>query len=498
MSTAKALLMDETEGETVPDIVVWMRSGSFVIKIAIFASVSSMMMGYDASIIPSTQRSMGESLGISPHLMEMHVGFSYLAAVPGALFAGSIADSTGRLHALMYTAMALFVGPFMTALSVGLTSLVLGRLVTGFACGAALTIVPLYVAEISPRAHRGTLVSFAELFSNVGVLVGFLIGWLINHYLAAEDAWRPMIFGGCLPALFVLSTLPLLPNSPRYLAAKGQLFEAAKLMGETHGEDYEEEVEDFTAEWERAPRGLKDASWADVICPIRSMRKVLVIGFVLAVIQQLSGIAAPIFYTTDLYTEQFGLVDESHVLLLTMIQGSIRIIGTFLAMLFLDSWGRRSVLIGGAILIALSHAVVAVSFLLNSRALMVTGHFLFIASFSATLGPGTWVVLSEIFPLVIRCHALGLSIAINRLGAAAMSLGFGPLNVTMGDPGLFLCFSMVNLVAAAVIFLNVPETKGNSLEDIADEHAQADIHIMARPSYATFKADFTRSRADVV
>jgi len=387
----------------------------------------------------------------------------------GVAIAGPASDRFGRRKVLLGTAVFFLISALGTALPRNITEFVIFRMLGGVGVGAASMVSPLYIAEISPPRLRGRMVSLNQL----AIVSGILLSYFVNYFIAGAGdeawnvatGWRWMFGAEAIPAVLLLVLLILVPESPRWLFKQGQREKAGAILRRASGSRIAEE------ELARIEEALtKDkAILAELFRP--GMRTVLVIGIVLAILQQTSGINVIMYYAPEIF-KQVGS-GTGDALLQTIAVGSVNLLFTFVAIWAVDRLGRKPLMIVGAAGMALAQAGIGIAAFTGASPWLLVGFVLgFIACFASSMGPVVWVVLSEIFPTRIRGRAMGLA-TISLWGAnLVVSQTFPMLNE---NPWLVEVFNRSfpfwvygSLCVVTVIFVLkvIPETKGKPLEEI--------------------------------
>jgi len=449
----------------VKDVMPTTPESAFILKVAIVAALNSIMLGYDISILSSANIFIVETMTLSSLEEEFETGLLNFAAGPGAILAGTLADIIGRRKAVFLNGLIMFIGSMTMAFAGNFAVFCIGRVITGIAVGGGLCIVPLFLAEVAPRHVRGFLVAIGETFTNIGIFLGFFAGWALAD-LPIGTNWRVMLGVGALPAVAIVLGMPILPESPRWLFLQGREDEAVDVIRRSCAS-----VNDRTTFMEEIKESVAHAgqsSWMNILCPTANIRKILVIGLGLAVLQQTTGIEAAMYYTPDIL-KKAGITKTSTVLLLTMLLGVLKLIVTFTSGAYVDVVGRRPLAIIGTFAMALSDGIIALGFKLDHAVLTILGQYLFIVSFASSLGPICWVMISELFPLSIRSRSVALATALNRLTSSLVAFSFLSVSEAITPAGLFGCAVLVNVGAATFIYFMLPETKGRTLEEIEQD-----------------------------
>jgi SP family xylose:H+ symportor-like MFS transporter len=452
----------------------------YIWMIAFVAAMGGLLFGYDWVVIGGAK----PFYGIYFHLSSAaQVGWANSCALvgcfAGSLLAGRMSDRLGRKKVLMLAALLFAVSSVFTGWSYSFSAFILWRITGGTAIGLASNVSPMYIAEISPAAWRGRLVSLNQLALVVGILAAQIVNWRIAERvpehatqvaLAAswnvQYGWRWMFTAVAIPAVIFLVTTPLIPESPRWLVARGDYKTAGHVLTKIGGEAYSKFELQAVTETVTTTAGKLD--WQAFRAP--HIRKLLMIGITLAVLQQASGINVLFNYAEEVYRSAgYGVND---ILFNIVITGTINLIFTVFAMLLVDRFGRRRLMLLGFVGVGLSHMAASFAYSQGMKGTWVLVLTLCaIACYAMSLAPVTWVLITEIFPNRVRAASVSISVAALWVACFALTYTFPLLNRSIGTAGTFLSYGAICLLGAVFIFLAVPETKGKSLEQIEDSES---------------------------
>lgn len=507
---------------------------------AMIIAIGGFVFGFDASVIGGVVGYITSQFELEPWQIGLVVSAPTLAAIFASLSVGFVSDMIGRRRVLMMLALLYLLSAGASALSPNFLSLTIARAIGGYAFGS-LTQAAIYIAEISPARLRGRMVAINQMtivvgistayFTNLAIqnLAGSGLMWTETSGLAAEP-WRWMLGLEVLPATVWLFALQIVPESPRWLATKNRWEEARLVLANIVPQ---EEVQQTLAEMQTQLKGVTQSNLpqlSELIGP--KIRFALLIGFIMAVIQQITGINTVFFYATTIF-EQSG-VGTNAAFAQAVLVGLINVFVTAIAMLAIDKWGRRPLMIIGLIGVTLSMSLVAYGFydatyiitheaiislgesidtstltplvdtiyasdlafktalteaigptvlrdneaLLLSAAmhassnLILAGILLFVASFALSLGPVMWVFLSEIFPSQVRGAAISIITLFNSGSSWLVQFLFPIQLAYTGIASVFAGYAVCAVVGLGLILWLMPETKGLTLEEIEDTFAQ--------------------------
>ena len=466
-----------TVSATNSDPVHTARASTYAWGIALAAALGGLLFGYDWVVIGGAR----QFFEIYFHLHSASaIGWANSCALvgcfAGSLVAGALGDRFGRKPVLLVSAILFAVSSVLTGWASSFVGFIVWRIAGGVAIGLSSNISPLYIAEVSPAAHRGRLVSLNQFAVVIGILVAQIVNWQIaapvpenasTEVLMAswnvQFGWRWMFTAVAVPAIIFLAASFGIPESPRWLLIRGRTEQALKVLRRiTDSEEY------ATTETAAITKALRDedgqeASWRGLLQP--GVRMVLLVGIVLAVLQQWSGINILFNYAEEVYRAA-GL-GANQILFDIVITGTINLLFTLVAMAVVDRLGRRPLMLIGCIGIGVSHLLAGLAYRVGQHGASVLVLTLCaIACYAMTLAPLTWVLIAEIFPN--RLRSLGVSAAVSALwiSSFALTYSFPFINRAIGSAGGFFLYGAICLAGAVFVFFFVPETKGRTLEEI--------------------------------
>ena len=444
--------------------------------IAIVAAMGGLLFGYDWVVIGGARQFYEGYFHLtSEQLIGWANGCALIGCFVGSLLAGYAGERFGRRRVLLVAAILFAISSALTGWSYSFSAFVFWRIVGGTAIGLSSNISPLYIAEISPAAIRGRLVSLNQFAIVSGILLAQIANWQIARPVPdkispiaflqswnVQYGWRWMFCAVVVPAVVFTITSLFIPESPRWLLAKGKEASAFEVLTKIGGRSYaQSEVANIkrTLHLEES----METSWRELRMP--GIRKIVSIGVALAVLQQWTGINILFNYAAEVYRSAgYG---ENDIFLNIVITGTINLIFTVLAMLIVDRVGRRPMMLYGCIGIGLSHILSGVAYHAgwHGRAVLLLT-LSAIACYALTLAPVTWVLISEIFPNRIRSQGVSLAVCALWLSSFALTYTFPWINRNLGSSGTFLGYGVICVIGAIFVSLFVPETKGQTLEEI--------------------------------
>jgi MFS transporter, SP family, xylose:H+ symportor len=447
---------------------------AYVWLVAFVAAFGGFLFGYDWVVIGGAKPFYEAYFHLhDPAAIAWANSCALVGCFFGSLIAGRISDRYGRKAALAGAALFFAISSIGTGWSFSFTAFIAWRILGGVAIGLASNISPTYIAEISPARWRGRLVSLNQLVLVIGILAAQIANWRIAqpvppHATEAMIAaswngafgWRWMFSAVALPAIILLICVPLIPESPRWLMTRARAGDAMAVLSRIGGPEYgETEAAAITASLRAGPGD----GWRALFSP--PIGKLLLIGVVLAVLQQFSGINILFNYADEVYRSAgYGVSD---IMFNIVITGTINLVFTLVAMGLVDRTGRRSLMIFGCFGIGLSHIAASYAYHMGAQGIGVLALTLSaIGCYAMSLAPVTWVLISEMFPNQVRASAVSLSVAALWVASFVLTYTFPFLNAALGTSGTFLIYGGICLAGGLFVISQVPETKGRTLEQM--------------------------------
>ncbi|WP_299624968.1 sugar porter family MFS transporter [uncultured Tenacibaculum sp.] len=509
----------------------------YIVRIAAIVALGGFLLGFDASVISGVVRFIEPEFNLSKLQLGWAVSSITLTAALGMLIAGPMSDKYGRRKLLKYAALLFTVSAVGSGLAGNFFWLIIFRLVGGLAVGASLIIAPMYIAEIAPAEKRGQLVSINQLNIVLGISIAFFTNYLILKWGETDTEWvktlglkewnwRWMLGIEAVPAIFYFLGLFLVPRSPRWLIIQDRKEEALAVIEKVISK---EEAQNQVAEVTQSileDKNKEKSKISDLFS--KSMRKVITIGLIVGIFQQIVGINAVLFYAPMIF-EQTGIGTDASFVQAVLV-GFTNLIFTVLAIFTIDKLGRKPLLIIGMAGIAiclflLSYGFNSATYSLDADAieslpetlqkdklltiqgkvfendlefkkeissllgekeyklhegaiasvgthmntiLILIGIIGFVGSFAMSIGPVMWVLFSELFPNKIRGLAISFVGLINLAVSFLVQLLFPWQLSAFGSTKTFLIYGLFALIGFAFVWFKVPETKGKSLEELEE------------------------------
>ncbi|KAF0815927.1 D-xylose proton-symporter XylE [Bacillus sp. ZZV12-4809] len=454
------------------------RNSLYIGSLTLVAAIGGLLFGYDTAVISGAEKSLEiyliESMGLGSLAHGATTSSALIGCIIGGLISGYFASKFGRKKSLIAAAVLFFLSALGSAFPEFLfftkgeptISLLLTfnlyRIIGGIGVGLASAVVPMYIGEIAPADIRGRLVSFNQFMIIFGMLVVYFVNWGIASGRPLEwindIGWRYMFASEAIPALAFGLLLLLVPETPRYLAIKNQDNKALDVLTKING----------AAEAKTILGEIKKSVRASANLPAEKLfaygKLVIVIGIMLSVFQQFVGINVALYYAPRIFESMGAAKDAS--MLQTIVMGVINVVFTVVAILTVDKWGRKPLLITGSIGMAIGMFGVAGMAFSN---IIGIGTLIFIiiytASFMMSWGPICWVLISEIFPNKIRGQAVAVAVAAQWAANYFISSTY-PMMMEFSGGLTYGFYGLMSVLSAIFVWKFVPETKGKTLENM--------------------------------
>jgi SP family xylose:H+ symportor-like MFS transporter len=448
------------------------NGSGYLVRIVMVAALGGLLFGYDTAVIAGAIGFLRAKFILNAAQVGWAASSALVGCVIGCLCAGFISDYFGRKKSLIISAVLFFISAVGSAIAADLYQFVIFRMIGGIGVGMASMLSPLYIAEISPAHVRGRMVSYNQF----AIVSGMLIVYFVNYYIAEQGTeiwniqtgWRWMFASEALPAFLFFVFLFLVPESPRWLVKQSRNTMALDILKKTRGiSNAHKEVKEIVQTIAREEKGL-----AQVFKP--GIRKAMIIGVLLAILQQVTGINVFLYYAPEIFKK---LGSGTQVALMqTIIIGAFNMGFTILAIKNVDKLGRKPLMMVGAAGMGACLFAMGFSAYFNQTTIWILGFILgYIASFALSVGPVTWVILSEIFPTNIRGRAMSVATVCLWTANWVVSQTFpmldeNPWLIALFNHGFtFWIYGIFCIVLILFVWRVVPETRGRTLEDIEME-----------------------------
>ncbi|AVL78646.1 major facilitator transporter [Staphylococcus cohnii] len=421
-------------------------------------ALGGLLYGYDMGVISGALLFIKDDIPLNSFTEGLVVASMLVGAIFGSGASGPMSDRLGRRRVVFIIAIIYIVGALILALAPSMPVLVIGRLVIGLAVGGSTAIVPVYLSEMAPTEQRGSLSSLNQLMITIGILSSYLI----NYAFTPIEGWRWMLGLAVLPSLILLIGVAFMPESPRWLLEHRSEKAARDVMKLTFKEsEIDKEIADM-----KEINAISESTWNVLKSPW--LRPTLIIGSVFALLQQIIGINAIIYYAPTIFSKA-GLGNATSILGTVGI-GTVNVLITIVAIMIIDKIDRKRLLVIGNIGMVASLLIMAILVwtigIQSSAWIMVACLTLFIIFFGFTWGPVLWVMLPELFPMRARGAATGIAALVLSIGSLLVAQLFPILTDVLSVEQVFLIFAAIGVCALIFVIKYLPETRGRSLEEI--------------------------------
>lgn len=445
--------------------------------ITLVASLGGFLFGFDMAVISGVLPFLQKQFALTASQEGWFVSSALVGCIVGVAFSGELSDRLGRKKPLFISAVLFLLSALGCALLPSLNWIIAARFLGGVGIGLASNVVPLYISEIAPARSRGRLITYYQFALTFGILVAYLTnaglvkqatqadlsGSGVFHLIFVSEVWRGMLGLGVLPALLFLLGLFMVPESPRWLIQKGRLDEGrATLNRISDPVEAEKDMQNIRANLNEA-----QVSYKELFAP--RWRKALLIGILLPLFSQFSGINAIVYYGPSILSN--AGVSLSNSLLSQVIFGAANMFFTLIAIWKVDSAGRRPLYLWGTAGATISLFLTGLCFATGATTTiwLLICVLAFLASFAFSIGPLKFVVAAEIFPNKIRGRAMAISIMVMWIADTIVGYLTPVLLKNFGTAATFWLFGGFCVIAFVTVFRLLPETKGKTLEEIEND-----------------------------
>ena len=450
----------------------------YVWTISFVAALGGLLFGYDWVVIGGAKPFYEKFFGLTDVGMQgWAMSCALVGCLIGAIVSGGWSDKLGRKRLLLLSAFLFAISSVGTGLANSFTVFVVWRIIGGVAIGLASNLSPMYIAEVAPAQARGKLVAINQLTVVIGILIAQVVNFLIADKVPAkataqeilqswngQTGWRWMFGVTAIPSVLFFIGMWLVPESPRWLAKNGGSTRAREILAKIGGDKYAgQALEEINAS---VAKEMQQVNFRDLLEP--GMRKVLMIGIVLAVFQQWCGINVIFNYAEEIFSA--AGYDVSDILKNIAWTGSVNLAFTFVALGLVDRRGHRPLMLFGAMSLAAIYTLMGFCYAGHVQGWpMLILVLAAIACYSMSLAPVVWVVISEIFPNRIRGAAVSVGIGSLWIACFCLTYGFPSMNKYLGPAKTFWIFAAICVAGFTFIKFFLPETKGKTLEQIEKE-----------------------------
>ena len=448
---------------------------AYLLFITLAAALGGFLFGYDTAVISGTIGFVKFQFGLSTAMEGWFVSSALVGCITGVAFAGELSDRFGRKRSLIFSGLMFSISVVGCALSASNTELIIFRMIGGIGVGIASMLSPLYISEVSPARIRGRMVALYQFAITIGILCAYFANAImlnlsesltslnpsgIWHKLLVEEVWRGMFGTELIPAILFFLVMFFVPSSPRWLVSKDRKEEAGRILERINDREFAQRE---LASIQEAVSKEEKGSWSVLFQ--KGIRVALFAGMGLAILSQFTGINAIIYYGPRIM-EEAG-IQLSNALGGQVIIGIVNVVATLVAIMRIDKYGRKKLMLGGITGMFISLIVVGFLFLSGHTqgVLLLIFILTFIASFAIGYGPVIWVLLSEIYPTRVRGRAMSVATLTLWVGTAIVGQVV-PWMLDVLTPAVTFFIFALCCIPVPLILRKIPETKGLSLEEI--------------------------------
>jgi MFS transporter, SP family, galactose:H+ symporter len=437
--------------------------------LVMLAALFGLLFGFDEGVIAGAMELIKVSFDVDPVDEGLMAAAVPLGAVAGAIVAANWSDRVGRRITLILCSVVFLAGALASSLSVSIEMLTLSRLLLGLGIGASALTAPQFLAELAPARIRGAVVSAFQLMITVGIFTSYLS----NLVLVPLGDWRVILGLGMVPAIIALLGILKAPESPRWLVLKGRSEQARTVLRRIEPDRPEQEIDTIVSGIEQATRIDEQPHSGGLFSP--GFRNIAIFALAVFVLQQFSGINAVIYYAPTIMGA-VGFDGSETRLLATVGIGVVNVLMTIVAMLVVDRFGRRPLLIIGFFGSGCSLVLIAATIHLQGDAAAfatMVGLVCYIGFFAVSLGPLPWLYMSELFPIGLRSRGMAFASVANWSTNFAVVFLFPVALSAFGITATFAIFAGCCGIGFLYALRYAPETKGQSLEEIEQDLSTA-------------------------
>ncbi|MCH7414496.1 sugar porter family MFS transporter [Belliella sp. R4-6] len=438
-----------------------MQSKNYVLFLSITAALGGFLFGFDTAVISGAERDIQNLWQLSDLKHGLAVAIALYGTVLGALFGGIPADKYGRKTSLLWIGLFYLVSALGSALAPDVNTFMFFRFLGGLGVGASSVVAPMYISEIAPAARRGQLVALYQFNIVFGILMAYFSNYLIGT-ANLNEAWRWMMGVEAIPALIYSILILKVPKSPRWLIAKKNAFEEARVILTKTDPDGVDEAIALAIQESKEIKGKATVS----MLFNSKFKKISFMAILMAFFNQVSGINAIIYFAPRVF-ESAGISTET-ALISTIGIGAINLVATMLGLYLIDKLGRKMLMYIGSVGYIISLSLMAYSYFGGAidSSLLPYFVFAFIASHAIGQGSVIWVFISEIFPNELRAYGQSMGSFTHWILAAVIANIFPLVANRYGAGNIFAFFALMMVFQLIWVAIRMPETKGRSLEEI--------------------------------
>lgn len=438
-----------------------MRLSPLVLLSTAVAALGGLLLGFDTAVIAGTTHGITTAFQLTPMTLGVTVSTALWGTVAGGFLASPLAEKLGARDGLRVMAILYLLSACGCALAWSWSSFLIFRIVGGLGIGGSSVLSPMYIADISPKQWRGRLVACFQLAVVAGILAAYASNFLIARLHASVPEWRCDLGAAILPAILFFAALLIIPESPRWLLARNRTGEALAVLQQMGSNS--------RAEHERMIAAAGHVQTSRHRLFIKAHRKAILIALCIGILNQFSGINAILYYLNDIFTQAGFTAASANAQ--AVIIGIANLFFTVVAMLLIDSIGRRFLLLAGSLGMTILLLGIAVVFATGRHREMLLWLLIgYIAFFAVSQGTVVWVYLSEIFPPGIRERGQSLGTLALWLTNGLVAMVYPKIAAAAGQYPFFFFSAMMAAQFLLTLFF-LPETRGVSIESVAERIA---------------------------
>jgi sugar porter (SP) family MFS transporter len=424
------------------------------------AAIAGLLFGFDIAVINGAIVFLRVQFRLTDFETEFAVSSLLIGCIAGAAVAGWLSDRYGRKRVLSFSALLFAASSLGAALPRDFLQFGVARFIGGIAIGVASMLAPLYIAEVSPARIRGRLVSLNQMAVVTGILLAYVINWMLSF--SGASSWRWMFAVAMVPSLGLFTGLFFVPESPRWLMEQQREEDARLILARVEGvERAEQQLVQI-----RESLQLEASTFRDLLAP--ALRRPLFLVVALAILQQITGINTVLFYGSIIWERELGGHSNSAAIGANATIGLVNFIMTLVALWLIERSGRRPLLMFSSACMAVCQLMLGLAFLLNPppASLVLGAMLLCVAAFAIGLGPATWVLMAELFPTRVRGRAMSIANVALWIASFMLTFTFLSLARAITITGAFCLYSFLCVLTFLLVWRMAPETKGRTLEEI--------------------------------
>jgi SP family arabinose:H+ symporter-like MFS transporter len=435
-----------------------MKITSQLLRCSGVGALGGLLFGFDTAVISGTTQQLTEAFHLSAWSLGTTVSIALWGTVVGCAGSGVLGQKLGGRSALRVMAVLYIASAIGCAFAWNWPALLVARFVGGLGIGGSSVLGPVYIAEVAPARLRGRLVGMFQINIVLGILVAYLSNYIISSLNLGSTEWRWELGIAMFPAIVFLVMLYTIPQSPRWMAARGRSREALEILSRLGSQDPAAEMAAIDASLQSTGRH------EDVPLFQRRFALPIVLAASIGLFNQLAGVNAILYYATDIFRAAgFSRMSGN---LQSVLIGVMNLVGTVIGMSLIDKAGRKTLLLLGSVGTGLCLAGVALVFLTHTHPEMLVWLLMaFICFFAASQGAVIWVYIAEVFPTQVRSKGQSLGSGSHWVMNAIIAFAF-PVVAQRSNGAPFLFFACMMLLQLVVVWKIYPETKGRTLEEL--------------------------------